>query len=439
MQNVLNYQRKASHLLNNKNQGGAKFKIFVQPRYIEGFEVPETIRISLKPNEIKLGPSDSRMYVVDVKNKLPYGEGCPYDPQFFYQNGNPKDEFFDPPEPDQDGHYHNVNTNSRGFLSSTMYATLRFGIDIWENYVGNTIEWITQKENSFKKLELIPLINLKNNAYANKGYLEYGYSGKISFITFDINKIKPYCENFDVLCHELGHQIIYSLIGKPTSSLEYEFRGFHESAGDLASIVTSLHFDTLVDKLLEKTKGNLFSFNILERLAELSSTEQIRNAFNNYKTSTIPSEYPHDRSLPLTGAFFDILVEVYQSYLVKYGLISEDLAKRSLNDENLDDPNDPVKIKIQEEFNSAYIGKEQKFKDNLLKSRDYLGKLLASTWKDLSRFDFTYSKVFEKVIQIENEMARNENRNNYIYIIKGCFGWREIYLQNFTIPRKLCK
>ncbi|KAG1580505.1 hypothetical protein G6F47_012629 [Rhizopus delemar] len=250
MQNVVKYQRKASHLLNNINQGGAKFKIFVQPRYLKGFETPEIIRISLKPNEVGKGPSDTRMYVVDVKDKIPFGMGCPYSPQFIDSNGNPKDKknLLNPPKPDNDGNYHNIDINSRSFLSTTMYATLRFSLDIWESYMG-PIEWITQKQNSFKRLELIPLINI-NNALAGSGYLEYGYGGKKPSSNFDINEIKPYCENFDVLCHELGHQIVYSFVGFPDEGKEtYDFGGFHEFSGDIVSIVTSLHFDTMEDLL----------------------------------------------------------------------------------------------------------------------------------------------------------------------------------------------
>ena len=198
-------------------------------------------------------------------------------------------------------------------------------------------------------------------------------------------------------------------------------------------LVILYHFDTMVDKLLEKTRGNLFSFNTLGKLAELSNTEQIRLAFNNKKMSdVIETKDPHDLSEPLTGAFFDILVEVYQLYLIEDGLISEDLAMRSLNDENQYDPNDPVQIEIQEEFNSAYIGNEIKFKEKLLDARDYLGKLLSKLWKNITPNDFSYSNVLEKIIQ-------NENRNNYVYIIKGCFGWREIYLNKFMKPRKLIK
>jgi hypothetical protein len=434
MQNVIKYQRKASHLLNNKNQGGTKFKIFVQPRYVKGFDVPETIRISLKPNEVKKGPSDTRMYVVDVKNKLPFGRGCPYRPQFFDKNGNPKDEYFDPPNPNQEGHYNEIDIYSRSFLSTTMYATIRFGLDLWESYMGS-IKWTGR----FERLELIPLINI-NNALASEGYLEYGYGGKKPSSNFNINEIKPYCENFDVLCHELGHQIVYSFVGFPKGIETYDFGGFHEFSGDIVSIVTSLHFDTMVDKLLEKTKGNLFTFNILGRLAELSDTEQIRLSFNNKKMSNASLE-PHDRSEPLTGAFFDILVEVYQLYLVKNNLISEDLARRSLNDENPDDDNDPIKIKIQEEFNSVYNGKEKEFKDNLLNARDYLCKLLSKLWKNISPDDFKYSYVLKSIIQIENDMAKDEKRDNYVNIINECFEWREIYLpiSEFILPRKICK
>lgn len=446
MQHIVKYQRKASHLLNNKNQGGTKFKIFVQPRYLKGFETPETIRVSLPPDKIKDGPSDSRMYVVDVKDKLPFGEGCPYDPQFIDSNGKPKDKdkLLNPPKPNQDGDYHEIDINSRSFLSTTMYSTLRFSLDIWESYLG-PIEWVTKKGiddiPKFERLELIPLINI-NNAFAFFGYVEYGYGGKKPSSDFNINNIKPFCENLDVLAHELGHNIIFSFVGFPDGIQTDDFGGFHESAGDLTSIITSLHFDTMVNKLLEKTKGNLFSFNTLGRLAELSDTEQIRNAFNNYKISTIPKprNEPHNRSLPITGAFFDILVEVYQVYLVKHELIGKDLAEKSLQDEKPDNENDPVRIKIQEEFNSAYIGKEQEFKENLLNARDYLGKLLAQLWKTLSPNNFTYSDVLKNIIQIENDMAKKENRESYVNIINNCFEWREIYLpiNNFILPRKLC-
>jgi hypothetical protein len=442
----MSYYRKASHLLNKKNQGGTKFKLFVQPRYIEGFKTPETIRVSLPPDQIKKGPSDSRMYVVDVKNKLPYGEGCPYLPQFFDENGNPnngniKYPYFDPPKPNSEGHYDEIDINSRSFINTTMYATIRFGLDVWESHLG-PIKWVTQKEikgiPKFEKLELDPLIDI-NNAMSGPGYLEFGYGGIRPSSNFNINEIKPYCENFDVLCHELGHNIIFSIIGFPEDGKETdEYSGFHESTADIIAIITSLHFDTVVNKLLENTKGNLFTINNFEELGELSNSKSIRHAFNQLKMSNVSRE-PHNLSEPLTGAIFDVIVEVYQKLLVQNNLISEDLAKKSINDDNL--VKDSVKKQIQKDFDSAYVGKEQDFKENLLKSRDYISKLLGNLWKITSPNNLKYTKILENIIKVENDISQEEQRESYVNIIENCFKWRGIYLTKnkfvFSRPRKI--
>lgn len=424
MQHIVKYQRKASHLLNEKNLGGTKFKLFVQPRYVEGFDKPETIRISLKPNEVGSGPSDTRMYVVDPKYKKPYGNSIP---PF-------KGLFFKPPNPNSEGHYDEININNRLFSSTTMYATIRFVLDVWENYTGKNIKWVSEEnEPKLSKIELIPYINW-DNAHSGYGFIEFGFARKSD----GIDKTKPYCENFDVLSHELGHQFIFSIVGFPDDGRETNyFGGFHESAGDLVAIISSLHFDTMVDKLLEKTRGNLFTFNILERLAELSETTQIRNAFNNYKISDV-SEEAHDLSEPLTGAFFDILVEVYQLYLVKNGLITEELATNSFNDENVF--NQDTEDEIQGEFDSSYIGKEQQFKDNLLNARDYLGKLIGALWYKIDKNDLTYNKILENVILVENDMADKEKRKSYEKLIISCFEWREISIKRnikFRIYHKI--
>lgn len=145
-----------------------------------------------------------------------------------------------------------------------------------------------------------------------------------------------YCENFDVLAHELGHNLLYTIVGHPESrrSETPYFGGFHESAGDLVAIVSSLHFDKMVNHLLEETKGDLYSENELGRLGELSGSDEIRNAVNDFKMTNYrnyPSTEEHDLSEPLTGALFDVFVEVYQLLLVRRGAISQALADRSFH------------------------------------------------------------------------------------------------------------
>jgi hypothetical protein len=123
-------------------------------------------------------------------------------------------------------------------------------------------------------LELIPLIEW-DNAQSGYGFLEFGY-GRTPSGT--IGHTRPYCENFDVLAHELGHSIIFSEVGVPSSAEDdaVDYFGMHESAGDLVAIVAALHFDSLMDYLLQSTKANLLTINGLDRVGELSDSRQIR-------------------------------------------------------------------------------------------------------------------------------------------------------------------
>ena len=140
---------------------------------------------------------------------------------------------------------------------------------------------------------------------------------------------------------------------------------------------------------------------------------------------------PHALSEPLTGAIFDIFVEVYQELLVKNNLISKELSQKSFNDETIFKKD--IEDEIQGEFDSVYIGKEQEFKENLLNARDYLGKLLSQLWKSISPNDLTYNKILENMIKIENKMSQTDKRESYENIIKNCFEWREISLEKRNV------
>jgi hypothetical protein len=264
-------------------------------------------------------------------------------------------------------------------------------------------------------MELIPLIEW-NNAQSGYGFLEFGY-GRTAIGTID--HTRPYCQNFDVLAHELGHSIIFSEVGVPRDPADdgIDYAGMHESSGDLCAIVALLHFHSFVDYLLEATKGNLLTVNGLDRVGELSDSREIRVAFNPLRMSDVGIE-EHERSLPLTGAIFDTMVEVFQKELVSQGLITEELRARSNNlptaTADLDE--------IQADFESAYSGHEKQFKEALLKARDYLGTLLARTWATLSPDFLTYHEVLRTLVRADRTLTGGAN----IPIIRDCFAWREI-------------
>ena len=382
---------------------GTRFLIFPQPRFIEFFEQPEVVKVTIPPNQILPGPADDRMYVLDAVNKRPYNRF----------NQRPYLGTFNPPVlPGTDGHFDHLDLNSREFSAATMYATVRRVLDIWEDYFGRRIEWHFRMD--FEKLELIPLINW-DNAQSGYGFLEFGY-GRTP--TGEIDLSRPYCQNFDVLAHELGHSLIFAEVGIPSNTNNNdEYGGFHESAGDLVAMISSLHFNKVVERLLENTQGNLFTPNELNRIGELSESRQIRELFNYERMSTVSRE-PHDLSLPLTGAIFDVFVEVFQKELVQADLISPELARRSLHSPDEDEDDNA----IQAEFAVAYSGKEQQFQEAILKARDYLGSLLADVWNRLSPDNLTYVKVGLEMLNSDLSISGGQHQTT----IRECFAWREI-------------
>jgi hypothetical protein len=225
--------------------------------------------------------------------------------------------------------------------------------------------------------------------------------------------------NFDVLAHEFGHSLIFSILGEPVSPSDsaVDYGGMHESSGDLVAILGSLHFESVLTHLLDTTKGNLFSSNELSRVGELSESRQIRIAFNYLRMSDVNDE-PHLRSLPLTGGVFDVMVEVFQKELVSQGLISADLATRSTNAP----AGQAVDASIQAEFAEAYVGNEKGFKNALIAARDYLGQLLARTWSNLSPNFLTYHDVVRTLLRMDGEITGGRHGQT----IRDCFSWREI-------------
>lgn len=386
---------------------GTRFRLFAQSRYLKSFSEPEIVYVSLPPGAVKAGPEDERMFVIDAIGKKPYDRFGPQ-PQWDGRRHPPV-------EPDASGHFDYVDINSREFSCTTMYATVRRVLDIWEDYFKRPIEWAFQMY--FERLELIPSIEW-DNAQSGFGFLEFGF-GRLP--NGGIDHQSPYCQNFDVLAHELGHSIIFSEVGTPDTeaSATDEYGGFHESCGDLVAIVASLHFDSVVNHILKHSSGNLFTVNELDRLGELPDGREIRVAFNYERMSTVSAE-PHDLSLPLTGAIFDIFVGRYQAELVARGLITLDLALRSTHGQA---PNSALP-QIQAEFDQAYKGHEEGFKEALLSARDYLGRLLATAWDGLSANYLSYYKVGLALLKADRRLTGGANRDN----IRANFAWREISL-----------
>jgi hypothetical protein len=393
--------------------GGVRFRLFPKPPYVHPEWPPETISVSSPPGSIGPGPSDERMLLINpIDKRFPYGInpgplGTPSLHLPPYQGPT-----YRPVCPDEEGHFDRVPEGTPEFEEAHVFGTVRFVLDIWERYFGHTIPWHFARD--YRQLEIVILPAL-HNAYAGYGFMEIGSHPQAD------GAAVPYALNFDVMAHELGHLIIYSTIGVPSPLAQRgEYYGFQESAADTTALIAALHFESLIAHLLEETHGNLYAFNELDRFGELSPHDQIRLASNDIKLSEFAAGWDdeHTLSQPLTGAIFDIAVDIYQELLVERGLIPRAIAEatRRVRDEP------ELATIIQPAFDTAFATQYEGLRAALTDARDYVGHALAETWKRLKADYFSYVDVAVALIVTDRMMSGGRYRRAVV----ESFVWREI-------------
>jgi hypothetical protein len=395
---------------------GTRFRLFPQAPYrTPSPRAPETVWLSPRPGTIGPGPRDDRMYVIDPAGKqAPYGIA-------FTAHGTPHlyvppwDGPIRPPAmPDAEGHFDHFAVGTPEFEMAHVYGCVRFVLDVWERYFGHPIEWHFSRQSDRLEILLMPAWD---NAHVGWGFMEVGAH------TTAAGDLRPFSLNFDTIAHELGHLIIYSEVGiPPIEGVESEYFGFHEAAADLTALIAVLHFDSVVSRLLEMTRGNLYTFNELNRFAELGETEEIRLAGNDIRLSAFALGWTdeHDLSQPLTGALFDIFVDVFQESLLARSLISpevEDLVDRVQYLPEYE----PV---VQALFDRAYGRDPGGFAEALLDARDYLGRALALTWRCLPPSSLTYEDVAAVLLAADLDLTGGQ----YQRLIRNNLLWRDIGL-----------
>jgi hypothetical protein len=392
-------------------QTGTRFRLFPQSPVLEAYREPETVWISCEPGTIGPGPSDDRMYVIDALDKRPYE--YPFLPPY-------KGPARPPVTSDAGGHFDYLHVDDPGFPAAHMYGTVRRVLDIWERYFGQRIAWHFSR--LLPRLELVPYVDWEN-AHSGFGFLETGYEAD------EQGRRELLCLNFDVLAHELGHLIIYGVVGTPAPGTETaEYYGFHESAGDLVALIAVLRFDLVADHVLKQTAGNLYNLSELSRIGEISQTTQIRIADNDLKMSDVADAATpvqllcqparHLLAQPLTGAVFDLMVDIFQRTLLERGLISASLDRASGRASGIavDDS------AIGAMFAAAYSGRHEAFKRALQDTGDYLGTVLAWAWRRLSPEYLSYEDVLELLLSADADLTGGKYRDT----IMACFVWREI-------------
>lgn len=376
--------------------GGTRFRLFPQLPTLEQQGEPETIWVSSPAGSVMSGPSDHRMYVIDPVGKEraygyypgPRGTTIHYRPPW---RGSVLPEALPGPE----GHFDHLEIGTYEFEQAHAFGSIRFTMDIWEHYFERPLGWHFQDH--YDRLEITFLRGL-DNAFAGFGSIEIGS------YTLETGELVEFGLSFDILSHELGHLIIYNEIGLPGKvEVDGEYFGFHESAADMVALISLLHFDSAISGLLASSHGNLYSFNRLNRFGEVSDLGQLRSASNNKTLYDFADgwEFEHDLSQVLTGALFDIWVDIFHENLLEENLISREL--EDLSDRLEEDPE--YQAVIQPLFDDAFAKNPTGFAEALIESRDYMGFALANVWKRLRIETLDYADVFETFIEVDRDMT----------------------------------
>jgi hypothetical protein len=345
--------------------------------------------------------------VVDALDKTPYFDG--------HEESGQRPPYRGPAGPaarPRRGHFDHLRPSgrtARQFSAANVYATIRLTLAVWEHYLGVPLRWYFRG-----RLEVIPRVR-SDTGFSRPGYIECGYerAGRRG-------RAYPLCENFDVVAHETGHLILRSVIGHPRhpSGLQQEAR--EEALADIVAIVTLLHVEPAVQRLLRRTRGNLFSANLLDRIGEMSRTTVARRA-NNDKTmdrltwSADPRAFRYELAAPFTAATYDALVDLYEN-----GLVARRAIPRALAAASVDAAGRTVPI-VQRVFAQQYRGRERLFEDALLEARDTIARTLAQALRRLSPYD-GYPETLARLLAT----ARRQHGIRTARVIRDSFARRGI-------------
>jgi hypothetical protein len=202
-------------------------------------------------------------------------------------------------------------------------AALSGGVEFWEPLLPAGTRWTTYGLPMPATLDAGQALNA---TYTRRFGLRYYQQ--------TVRNVAVYAaESPDVVWHELGHAVLDAFRPQLFDAASLEVDAFHESFGDMSSILVSLQIDALREKLLREVPGRLNTNSRLSRVAEqlgwgirqLSPVavdrDCLRNAANRFfyadpkrlpptaPASQLASE-PHSLSRVFTGAFLDALAHM---------------------------------------------------------------------------------------------------------------------------------
>ncbi|RWP51073.1 serine protease [Mesorhizobium sp.] len=205
----------------------------------------------------------------------------------------------------QDLQFHQVST----------WAIVQNTLDYFEsgNGLGRRILWGFEGN----RLIIVPHAGYGENAYYDRKSksLQFYY-----FQSDDDERIFT-CLSSDIVNHEFGHAVLDGIRPYYLEAVSPETAAFHEFMGDLTAILMAFRNNSFRNEIAKSTAGDLSGDSELAGIAQqfgeaVTGQSYLRNARNEFTLYDLKDDLrPHQLSQVLTGAMFDIIVELSKRYL----------------------------------------------------------------------------------------------------------------------------
>lgn len=215
---------------------------------------------------------------------------------------------------DSDGHLLDKTTAATfQFHQVSLWATLQRALGFFEegSALGRSIPWAFEGN----RLIVVPHAGYGENAFYDRA------SKSLQFYYFGSEEETIYtCLSVDVINHEFAHAVLDGIRPLFNESSNPQTGAFHEFVGDLSAILLTLQNGPLRRQLAKASGGKFENATTLSSLAEefgnaVSGRPYLRTARNDRTMATMVNETePHRLSEVLTGAMFDVLIAIGQTY-----------------------------------------------------------------------------------------------------------------------------
>jgi hypothetical protein len=204
--------------------------------------------------------------------------------------------------------------NMPQFHQVNAWAAVQSILKIFESpdVMGRRIPWGVDGN----RLLIVPHAGYTPNAFYNR-------AGKSLQLYYCGDPARPVlnCLSYDVIAHETGHAILDGIRPYYYDFTSIQTAAFHEFFADITDMLTTLRNNEVRQAAFEETEQGFEYADVITNLAEqlgeaVHSGKPIRDMTSKLRLVDIKkNNIPHDCSLVLTGAIFEILIGIWDEQL----------------------------------------------------------------------------------------------------------------------------